>query len=127
MNLDLKNKNILITGAATGMGRASALEVSKHGANVILADINSEGLKEVSEKLKTIGSNFKIVQMDVTSIDETEKKIFEAENYFDGGINTLVHFAGALEGSMVDIDELEPEINNTFSNLDNVPEHELVV
>ena len=68
MKLDLKNKNILITGAATGMGRASALEVSKHGANVILADINSEGLKEVSEKLKTLGANFRSVSMDVTSI-----------------------------------------------------------
>ena len=32
MKLDLTNKNILITGAATGMGRASALEAAKHGA-----------------------------------------------------------------------------------------------
>ena len=117
MKLDLKNKNILITGAATGMGRASALEVSKHGANVILADINSEGLKEVSEKLKTLGANFRSVLLDVTSIDEAEKKIFEAENYFDGGINTLVHFAGALEGSMVDVDELAPETWDRIINL----------
>ena len=109
MKLDLKNKNILITGAATGMGRASALEVSKHGANVILADINSEGLKEVSEKLKKLDANYRSVLMDVTSIDEAEKKSVEAENYLDGGINTLVHLAGALEGSMVDIDELAPE------------------
>lgn len=117
MKLDLDNKNIFITGAATGMGRSSAIEVSKHGANVILADINSEGLKEVSEKLNSLGSNFSSVHMDVTSIDDTQKKIFEAENYFDGGINTLIHFAGALEGSMVEIDDLEPETWQRIINL----------
>ena len=49
MKLDLQRKNILITGAATGMGRATALEVAKHGASIGIADINGEGLKEVSE------------------------------------------------------------------------------
>ena len=53
MKLDLTNKNILITGAATGMGRASALEAAKHGANIAIVDINSEGLKEVSSKLNS--------------------------------------------------------------------------
>ena len=34
MKLDLSQKNVLITGAATGMGRSSALELAQHGANI---------------------------------------------------------------------------------------------
>ena len=82
MKLDLTNKNILITGAATGMGRASALEAAKHGANIAIVDINSEGLKEVSDKLNSMDANFKSFTMDVTSINESEKKI-KSETYTD--------------------------------------------
>ncbi|MBO83242.1 MAG: hypothetical protein CL506_02630 [Actinobacteria bacterium] len=117
MKLDLQRKNILITGAATGMGRATALEVAKHGASVGIADINGEGLKEVSEKLSASGCNHKSILMDVTSIEEVEKKINELEDWFEGGINTLVHFAGALEGSVVDIDELPSETWNRIINI----------
>ena len=117
MKLDLTNKNILITGAATGMGRASALEAAKHGANIAIVDINSEGLKEVSSKLNSMDANFKSFTMDVTSINESEKKIDQIERWFDGGINCLVHFAGALEGSVVDIDELTPETWHRIINI----------
>ena len=96
MKLDLSKKNILITGAATGMGRASSLELAKHGANLSIVDINSEGLNEVSEKLKSLNANFISHLIDVTSINETEEKIGQIEEWFDGGINCLVHFAGAL-------------------------------
>ena len=117
MKLDLTNKNILITGSATGMGRASALEVAKHGANIAIVDINSEGLSEVSEKLDSLGANYKSFLVDVTSITETEEKINQIEEWFDGGINCLVHFAGALEGSVVDIDELTPETWHRIINI----------
>jgi len=117
MKLDLSNRNILITGAATGMGRATALEVAKHGATIAIVDINSDGLSEVSEKLDSLGANYKSSLIDVTSIDETEKKITAIENWFEGGINSLVHFAGALEGSVVDIDEMPPETWHRIINI----------
>ena len=117
MQLDLSNKNILITGAATGMGRASAIEAAKHGASIAIVDINSDGLDEVSSELKKLDANFKSYLIDVTSIDETEKKIGEIEKWFEGGINCLVHFAGALEGSVVDIDELSPETWHRIINI----------
>ena len=132
MKLDLSKKNILITGAATGMGRASSLELAKHGANLSIVDINSEGLNEVSEKLKSLNANFISHLIDVTSINETEEKIRHIEEWFDGGINCLVHFAGALEGSVVDIDELTPEtwhriininLNGTYNVTRSVAKH----
>lgn len=49
----LTGKTILITGAAGGIGRATAIECSKLGANLILTDINEEGLKETLASLDT--------------------------------------------------------------------------
>ena len=117
MKLDLSQKNILITGAATGMGRSSALELAQHGANISIVDINQDGLNEVSEKLKSMKANFTSDLMDVTSINEVEDKIEKIEQWFDGGINCLIHFAGVLEGSVVDIDELTPETWNRVINI----------
>ena len=117
MKLDLSQKNILITGAATGMGRSSALELAQHGANISIVDINQDGLNEVSEKLKSMNANFTSDLMDVTSINEVEDKIEKIEQWFEGGINCLIHFAGVLEGSVVDIDELTPETWNRIINI----------
>ena len=117
MKLDLSQKNVLITGAATGMGRSSALELAQHGANISIVDINQDGLNEVSEKLKSMNANFTSDLMDVTSINEVEDKIEKIEQWFEGGINCLIHFAGVLEGSVVDIDELTPETWNRIINI----------
>ena len=43
---DLTGKTILITGAASGIGRCVAVEASKLGANMILVDLNEAGLQE---------------------------------------------------------------------------------
>ena len=91
MKLDLSQKNVLITGAATGMGRSSALELAQHGANISIVDINQDGLNEVSEKLKSMNANFTSDLMDVTSINEVEDKIEKIEQWFEGGINCLIH------------------------------------
>ncbi|KAJ9627783.1 hypothetical protein H2203_003000, partial [Taxawa tesnikishii (nom. ined.)] len=50
----LKDKVILITGCATGIGRAAAVIAHKHGAKLALADWNEEKLRELAEEL---GSN----------------------------------------------------------------------
>lgn len=52
----LKNKSVVITGAASGIGRALALECARRGARLLLADINAPGLQQAVDAAKAIGA-----------------------------------------------------------------------
>ena len=64
----LNNKNIVVTAAAQGIGRATAIAYSKEGANVIATDINEEKLNE----LKAENSNIKTEVLDSTNKEAVE-------------------------------------------------------
>ena len=55
------NKNIFITGAASGIGKATALFFAKKGWNVGLFDINEEGLQEVANEIGTVLMKYGII------------------------------------------------------------------
>ena len=58
----LKNKNIIVTAAAQGIGRATALMFAKEGAAVIATDINEEKLSELSKENNEI-KNTNLMQL----------------------------------------------------------------
>ena len=76
--MKLKNKNIIVTAAAQGIGRATALLFASEGANVIASDINEEKLNELSKennKIKTVvcdATNKKAVEEFVDSVDDVD-------------------------------------------------------
>ena len=77
---NLKNKIAVVTGAASGLGRAIALGLDAFGANIVLADINEKGLEEVSQELR----NDHIVQkMDWTKLEDVKKTLKNAVKEFD--------------------------------------------
>lgn len=84
----LEGKTILITGASSGIGQATAIECSKMGANVILTARNEERLKETLQKLTPIG-NHKYIIANLDSEEDIKKIIEECPN-----INGLVNNAG---------------------------------
>lgn len=87
----LLHKNILITGAGSGIGQASAIAACHAGAKVILMDISNEGLAKTIELLPN--DNYCSFTLDITSSDlitEAITKITE-EN---GKLNGIVHCAG---------------------------------
>ena len=59
-------KTIIITGAASGIGRATALIFAREGANVVCADINEAGAKETAAQVNAKGSQALALKVDVT-------------------------------------------------------------
>ena len=99
--MELYDKVALITGAARGIGRAIALKLYTHGANIVINDIVSEN--EINQNLQEIkkGTNEVIgIKADITKLDEVEKMIKEIINKF-GKIDILVNNAGIIRDSLL--------------------------
>ena len=88
---NLKNKNIIITGASSGIGRQCAITFSQLGANVILIARDKERLKDTFNKLEK-GSHL-IISQDITKYDELEEVVNAAVDKV-GKISGFVHSAG---------------------------------
>lgn len=89
--INLKDKNIIITGAASGIGRETAITASRLGANVIMLDLSEDGLKETTSLLDGNNHSYYITDLtDTESISTIIKEIIEK----NGLINGLVHCAG---------------------------------
>jgi len=88
---DLKNKNIIVTGASSGIGRQCAVTFSQLGANVILIARNKERLKETYNKLD-IGNHL-IISQDITEYDKLKEIVNTAVDKI-GKISGFVHSAG---------------------------------
>ena len=87
----LKNKNILITGASSGIGRQCAITFSQLGSNVILIARNKERLKYTFNKLEK--GNHLIISQDITEYDKLEQIIkYSVEKI--GRISGFIHSAG---------------------------------
>jgi len=87
----LANKNILITGASSGIGRKCAISCSQMGANVILIDKDKEGLKQTFSKLES-GDHLSYSQ-NLTDYPDLESVIKSAVSK-TGKISGFIHSAG---------------------------------
>jgi len=91
------NKVALITGAASGIGRATALAFAKEGAKVIVADLNIEECDEVVAQIKRQGGEAAGIKCDVTKAKEVEGMISDTVGLY-GGLHYAVNNAG-IEGA----------------------------
>ncbi len=87
-----KDKTVLITGAAVGIGKACALQFAKGGANVILVDYNGEALAKTEAEVKSITGNVLSLVCDVSDNDAVLKVVETALSRF-GKIDILVNNA----------------------------------
>jgi len=102
----LEHKVALITGAATGIGRAGAKLFAHEGAEVIVADVSDKASQETVAEIKELGQKASYIHVDLSSVDEIEQMVKKAvESY--GRLDIFWHNAGVYnEGH---IDDIEPE------------------
>lgn len=91
----LKQRNILVTGAANGIGRAVAVACASHGATVILLDIDGKGLKAVYDEIESAGYPLPImvpIDFQQASMESWEELAGKLKEEFDC-LHGLIHCA----------------------------------
>lgn len=78
--MKFENRNMVITGAGSGIGRACALEFAKEGATVIVADVNIEGAYETVQQIKKLNRNAFAIKADVSSPESVQDLVKEVIN-----------------------------------------------
>lgn len=91
--MDLKNKVAIITGAGRGIGQAIALELAKHGADCVIADINEKNAEAVAQEVRLIGRNAIAIKTNVSLHTEVEQLIQGSLGAFQK-IDILINNAG---------------------------------
>lgn len=104
----LKGKVALVTGASSGLGKATAEVFVREGARVIVADINQRRAETVAEELNGASRRKKAIALrcDVAKKSEVEAMVTEARKKF-GPINILINNAGI--GQIKDFLDISPE------------------
>jgi 3-oxoacyl-[acyl-carrier protein] reductase len=107
-------KTIIITGAASGIGRATALIFARERANVVCADLNEAGARETAAQVNAKGSQALALKVDVTSRKEVDAMAKRAIDTF-GSVQFLFNSAGAAirRAKFMEIDDALME--KTFS------------
>jgi NAD(P)-dependent dehydrogenase (short-subunit alcohol dehydrogenase family) len=91
----LQGKRALVTGAASGIGRASALELAKEGAAVAVVDIDEARGRETAREINATGGRAIFIQCDVTQAESCQRAVERAVEAF-GGLDVLFNNAGII-------------------------------
>ena len=98
----LRGKSAVITGAAKGIGRATAIAFAAEGARVVAADVDTEGLSTLRDELAASGADVAMVVGDVSDPDDAQRMIRTAVEAH-GRLDILVANAGVIPlGSIVE-------------------------
>lgn len=79
---ELKDKVVIVTGAASGIGRATAVAFAQEGTKVVVADLDEEGLEETLEQVESEGTAGLKLKIDISKPSEVEKLISETVKDF---------------------------------------------
>ena len=103
----LENKVAIVTGAASGMGKAIAELYAQEGAKVVVSDYNGEGAKAVAEAIVAAGGEAIANQANVAELADIERMFEETKTAF-GKLDILVNNAGIMDG-MEPVGEISDE------------------
>jgi 3-oxoacyl-[acyl-carrier protein] reductase len=93
LSRSVKGLSVLVTGAASGMGRATALVFAAEGAKVAVTDINAEATQAVADEIAANGGAAKAWTLDVANRDSITAVVNDVAAYF-GGLDIVINNAG---------------------------------
>ena len=96
MMIDLKNKNIIVTGASGGIGNSIVEKLNLSGANILATGTREEKLKELNEKF----NNIKTLRFDISNHEKIEEFIENATNELGGSLDCIVNNAGITKDNL---------------------------
>jgi 3-oxoacyl-[acyl-carrier protein] reductase len=93
LSRSVKGLTVLVTGAASGMGRATARAFADEGAHVAVTDLSAQGTQAVADEITASGGNAKAWTLDVAKGDEIIKVVNEVAQAF-GSLDIIINNAG---------------------------------
>ncbi len=91
--MQLENKVVIVTGAGSGIGAATAKLCAKNGASVVLSDINLEGANQVAQEITDVGGTALVIGANVAKYEEVENLINSTVEVY-GKLDVIVNNAG---------------------------------
>ena len=116
LDRSVKGRTVLITGAASGMGRATAHLFASEGALVALTDINETGLNRVLEEISVNGATARAWRLDVLDHEDIKRVVNEAARHF-GRLDILINNAGFAAFHAVEADGYDEAWERALSGL----------
>ncbi len=108
--IDLKNKNIIVTGASGGIGNSIVEKLNDNGANILATGTKQEKLDELKKRFNKI----KILKFDISKTDQIEEFIENATKELGGNLDCIVNNAGITKDNLairMSVDEWNSVIN----------------
>jgi NAD(P)-dependent dehydrogenase (short-subunit alcohol dehydrogenase family) len=104
----LSGRSVIVTGAASGIGRATALRFAAEGAKVVVADLNAEAAKDTVAAIEAAGGTALAVAGDLSDPTVIADVVAQTvESY--GGVDVLVNNAGIMDGMTAAADVTDAE------------------
>jgi len=93
---NLKDKNIIVTGASGGIGNSIVKRLNESGANILASGTKIEKLEDLKSKF----NNVKILKFDISQVDNVEKFIEDATNELGGNLDCIINNAGITQDNL---------------------------
>lgn len=117
----MKDKTVVVTGGAKGIGKAIALRFAKEGANIVL-NYRSTSPEAVKNEIEAMGVKCLTVQADVSKPDDAQKLVDAAVSEF-GGVDVLINNAGITRDTLLmrmSEDDFDAVINTNLKGCFNM-------
>ncbi len=91
--MEVKDKIVIVTGAGSGIGAATAKHFAKHQAKVVVSDIREENAQKIADEINANGGESIVITANVAKFDEVEQLIAKTVNHY-GRLDVIVNNAG---------------------------------